>query len=148
LTEFFLPYSARREILRHAMECWPEECVGLLSGNQEPARTWRLTNVAHHAATFLVDAAEQQQVYADIEDAGHDRLAVYHSHVRSGPRPSDSDIAHAEPGILYVIVSMAVGYRGEFGAFCVEVVDGHLRAAAVKLTASPRLEECEERRSA
>ena len=43
-----------------------------------------------------------------IEDAGLDLGAIYHSHTRSDPYPSQTDINLAfYPGALYVIVGVA-----------------------------------------
>ena len=41
----------------------------------------------------------------EIEDAGHDLGAIYHSHTRSAPYPSQTDINLAfYPEAVYVIV--------------------------------------------
>jgi proteasome lid subunit RPN8/RPN11 len=44
----------------------------------------------------------------EIDDAGHDLGAIYHSHTRSEPYPSQTDINLAfYPDAIYVIVGLA-----------------------------------------
>ena len=44
----------------------------------------------------------------DIEDAGLELGAIYHSHTRTEPRPSQTDINFAKlwPGVLWIIVGL------------------------------------------
>jgi len=62
-----------------------------------------------------MDPAEQYKLQSAIEDAGLDLGAIYHSHTRSDPLPSETDInlaklgdtdAPAFPGTLYLIVGV------------------------------------------
>ena len=45
----------------------------------------------------------------EIEDAGLELGAIYHSHTRTEPRPSQTDINFAKlwPGVLWIIVGLA-----------------------------------------
>ena len=50
---------------------------------------------------------EQYRIQTAIEDAGLDLGAIYHSHTRSGPMPSQTDINLAfDPEALYLIVGV------------------------------------------
>jgi proteasome lid subunit RPN8/RPN11 len=62
-----------------------------------------------------MDPMEQYQLQEAIEQAGHDLGAIYHSHTRSDPVPSETDINLAKlgdtelpafPGTLYLIVGV------------------------------------------
>ena len=51
---------------------------------------------------------EKNKIQTAIEDAGHDLGAIYHSHTRSAPEPSQTDINLAfYPDALYLIVGVA-----------------------------------------
>ena len=61
-----------------------------------------------------MDPQEQLRITDEIEDAGLDLGMIYHSHTRSDPVPSETDINLARfgdtddpawPGTLYLIVS-------------------------------------------
>jgi proteasome lid subunit RPN8/RPN11 len=54
-----------------------------------------------------MDGMEQYRVQTAIEDAGQQLGAIYHSHTRSDPYPSQTDINLAfYPESLYVIVGV------------------------------------------
>jgi proteasome lid subunit RPN8/RPN11 len=67
----------------------------------------------------------------DIDDAGHDLGAIYHSHTRSKPYPSQTDINLAfYPEALYVIVGLA-GEEPEVRAFAIR--DGQVTEAELEV---------------
>ena len=51
------------------------------------------------------------ELHTEIEDAGLDLGAIYHSHTRTAPEPSQTDINFAKlwPGVLWIIVGLADG---------------------------------------
>jgi proteasome lid subunit RPN8/RPN11 len=55
------------------------------------------------------DPEEQLGLHNEIEDAGLELGAIYHSHTRTEPRPSQTDINFAKlwPGVLWIIVGLA-----------------------------------------
>jgi proteasome lid subunit RPN8/RPN11 len=64
---------------------------------------------------YEMDSEEQLRALNAIEDAGHDIGVIYHSHTRSDPVPSQTDINLAKmpgtgeprwPGTLYLIVGV------------------------------------------
>jgi proteasome lid subunit RPN8/RPN11 len=55
-----------------------------------------------------MEPQEQYRVQTAIEDAGLELGAIYHSHTRSAPYPSQTDINLAfYPDSLYIIVGVA-----------------------------------------
>jgi proteasome lid subunit RPN8/RPN11 len=58
---------------------------------------------------FEIDPPEQLRAISEIEGAGWDVGAIYHSHTRSAPHPSQTDInmAWGWPGTIWVIVGLA-----------------------------------------
>ncbi len=67
----------------------------------------RVRNSAASPLRYEMDGMEQYRVQTAIEDAGQQLGAIYHSHTRSDPYPSQTDINLAfYPGSLYVIVGV------------------------------------------
>jgi proteasome lid subunit RPN8/RPN11 len=60
---------------------------------------------------FRIDPDEQLELHNRIEEAGLELGAIYHSHTRTEPRPSQTDINFAKlwPGVLWIIVGLAGG---------------------------------------
>jgi [CysO sulfur-carrier protein]-S-L-cysteine hydrolase len=71
-----------------------------------------------------MDGMEQYRLQSAIEDAGLSLGAIYHSHTRSAPYPSQTDINLAfYPESLYVIVGLA-GEAPEVRAYA--ITDGEV----------------------
>ncbi|HWK26293.1 MAG TPA: M67 family metallopeptidase [Solirubrobacter sp.] len=104
------------EVIAHARADAPKECCGLIASQDGTAvAVHRARNAANSALRYAMDPAEQYKLQSAIEDAGLDLGAIYHSHTRSDPLPSETDInlaklgdtdAPAFPGTLYLIVGV------------------------------------------
>ncbi len=98
------------EIVAHALRDAPDECCGIVSaGDGEAARVYPTENIEHSPFRFVIEPQEQFRIYQEIEDAGLEMGAIYHSHTRSDPYPSQTDINFAAswPGVLWIIVGTA-----------------------------------------
>jgi [CysO sulfur-carrier protein]-S-L-cysteine hydrolase len=97
------------EIVSHAREEAPNECCGMVaSRNGDAVKVYRATNAAHSPLRYELDGAEQYKIQMEIDDAGLELGAIYHSHTRTEPYPSQTDINLAfYPDALYVIVGLA-----------------------------------------
>lgn len=103
----------------------PNECCGIIAAQDgravavHPAR-----NTAASPLRYEMDGMEQYRIQSAIEDAGRELGAIYHSHTRSAPYPSQTDINLAfYPEALCVIVGVA-GDEAEIRAF--RIVDGEV----------------------
>jgi proteasome lid subunit RPN8/RPN11 len=100
------------EIVAHAREDAPDECCGMIASRDgEAVRVYRAANAAEERLRrlrFEIGAHEQLQIQTEIDDAGLDLGAIYHSHTRTEPRPSQTDINFARgwPGVLWIIVGV------------------------------------------
>ena len=100
------------EIVAHALEDAPDECCGIVSSRDgEAVEVFRMENTAHTWMRYEMDNMELYRVVTGIEDAGLDVGIIYHSHTRSEPYPSQTDINFAKdwPGVLWIIVGLADG---------------------------------------
>jgi [CysO sulfur-carrier protein]-S-L-cysteine hydrolase len=97
------------QMLAHAREQAPNECCGMVaSRNGEAVHVYRTTNAAASPLRYEIDGAEQYRVQMAIDDDDLDLGAIYHSHTRSEPYPSQTDINLAfYPDAVYVIVGLA-----------------------------------------
>ncbi len=103
--------SLHDEIVAHAVADAPNECCGMIgSRDGEAVKVYRAQNAAASPLRYEIDGAEQYRIQMQIDDAGLDLGAIYHSHTRSEPYPSQTDINLAfYPEALYVIVGVASG---------------------------------------
>ena len=99
-------------MLAHAREEAPNECCGMVASRDGEAVTvHRATNVEASPLRFVIDSKEQLQLMGEIEAAGLDMGAIYHSHTRTAPEPSQTDITFAQgwPGVVWIIVGLKTG---------------------------------------
>jgi [CysO sulfur-carrier protein]-S-L-cysteine hydrolase len=99
------------EMVAHARADAPNECCGMVASHDgEAVRVYPATNTAASPLRYEIDGAEQYRIQLEIDDADLDLGAIYHSHTRSAPYPSQTDINLAfYPDALYVIVGLADG---------------------------------------
>ncbi|MGI8429768.1 MAG: Mov34/MPN/PAD-1 family protein [Solirubrobacteraceae bacterium] len=99
------------EMIAHARAQAPNECCGMVAARGDQAiEVHRATNAAASPLRYEIDGAEQFRIQMQIEDADLDLGAIYHSHTRSAPYPSQTDINLAfYPDTLCVIVGLANG---------------------------------------
>lgn len=97
------------EMIAHAREEAPNECCGMVgSSDGRAVSVYRAVNAEASPLRFRIDPEEQLQLHNKIEGAGLDLGAIYHSHTRTEPRPSQTDINFAQlwPGVLWIIVGL------------------------------------------
>lgn len=97
------------ELIGHARADAPNECCGIVSARDgEAVAVHRVRNAAASPLRYEMDGAEQYRVMEEIEDAGLELAAIYHSHTRSAPYPSQTDVNLAGwwPDQIYVIVGL------------------------------------------
>ena len=102
------------EMVLHARGERPRECCGLVAADGDTAvRVYRVENAHDHPEYgYVVAGRELLERLEEIEDAGWRLGAIYHSHPRTAPVPSQTDINLAFvpgvgpvwPGSLYIIV--------------------------------------------
>ena len=99
-------------IVEHARRDAPNECCGMVATRDGQAvSVHEAQNTAASPFRFEVDGLELHRTLTGIEDAGHDLGAIYHSHTRSDPYPSQTDVNFAAnwPGVEWIIVGLANG---------------------------------------
>jgi proteasome lid subunit RPN8/RPN11 len=106
-----IPRAIYEQMLAHAREEVPNECCGLIGGADGEARTlYRATNSEASPLRYNLDPQDQFRIMREMEDAGEELAAIYHSHTHSPAYPSQTDISLASyPDTVYLILSLAEG---------------------------------------
>jgi len=122
------------EIVAHARSEAPNECCGMVASEDGRAvEVYRAVNAAASPLRYEIDPADQYRIEMAIEGAGRDLGAIYHSHTRSEPYPSQTDVNLAfHPQALYVIVGLAGG-EPDVRAYRIE--DGRVAEAELEVAA-------------
>jgi len=116
------------EMVAHAREEAPNECCGFVAVRDGVAtEVRRAVNQAASPLKFEVDGLEVLHALDDFEDAGAQLGAIYHSHTRTEPYPSQTDINFAAnwPGVEWVIVGL--DRKGEAKVRTYLIEDGNVR---------------------
>jgi proteasome lid subunit RPN8/RPN11 len=120
------------EVIAHALEDPRNEVCGVVAveaGGSSPApgaaravRVHRATNVHASPLKFEIDPKELILLYNAIEAEGHALGAIYHSHVRSAPYPSQTDVNFAAnwPGVEWIIVGLAAEQEPKVRSYLIE----------------------------
>ena len=120
------------ELIEHARAEAPNECVGVVTVRDGVARrVITATNAAGSPLRYELDPRELLRIHEAIDDSGDDLGAIYHSHTRSDPIPSQTDINLAfYPESLYVIVGLE---DGEVDVRAWTIVDGKVSEAELEV---------------
>jgi [CysO sulfur-carrier protein]-S-L-cysteine hydrolase len=97
-------------IVAHARRDFPNECCGMIAVvDGRAVSVHEAENIAASPLRFEVDGMEVHHTIEAIEDAGGTMGAIYHSHTRSEPYPSQTDINFAAgwPGVEWLIVGLS-----------------------------------------
>jgi [CysO sulfur-carrier protein]-S-L-cysteine hydrolase len=114
------------EIVAHALEDPGNEVCGLVAVSDDEERSatavLRARNIHESPMKFEIDPAELLGLYNQIEDAGGALGAIYHSHVRSAPYPSQTDVnfSRSWPGVEWIIVGLSAGSEPEVRSYVIE----------------------------
>jgi len=118
-------------VVAHALEDPKNEVCGVVAVAGEGAGEGRVTSAVdvHRAVNvhasplkFEIDPSELLALYNAIDERDLELGAIYHSHVRSAPYPSQTDIAFAAnwPGVEWIIVGLSNGEAPEVRSYLIE----------------------------
>jgi len=96
-------------MIDHARAEAPNECCGMVASRDgEAVAVYPAENAAASPLRYEIDGAEQYRIQMEIDDADLELGAIYHSHTRTEPYPSQTDINLAfYPDALYLIIGLA-----------------------------------------
>jgi proteasome lid subunit RPN8/RPN11 len=97
------------EIVAHSREDAPNECCGLVAGYDGAATAvHRARNEFESPLRYNVHPSDLLRITNEIDEAGEELAAIYHSHTRSEAYPSQTDVNLAAnwPDPIYLICSL------------------------------------------
>ncbi len=124
------------ELIAHVREEPEIECCGVVAvepaggdgdgdgdgdGGARAVRVYRARNVYASPLKFEIEPEELRKLWNACEEVG-ELGAIYHSHVRSAPYPSQTDINFAAnwPGVEWIIVGLAGGEAPEVRSYLID----------------------------
>jgi proteasome lid subunit RPN8/RPN11 len=123
------------EIVAHAVRDAPNECCGVIAGSDGTANGAHATeNVAASPFRFEIDGLELMGLIDRFEAEGDELAAIYHSHTRSEPYPSQTDLNFAAmwPGVEWLIVGVPKDGEPVVRHYLIE--DGRIAEAELEVT--------------
>ena len=134
-----IPETILDAIIAQARAAAPLEACGILSGRDgRVLLAHAMANADQSADHFSMEPREQFAVAKKIRAAGHETLAIYHSHPSSPARPSEEDIRLAyTPDVVHVVLSLQEPNRPVVRGFYIR--DAGVEPAPVEIVpGSPR----------
>ncbi len=111
-----LSAEARRVIEAHAEQAYPHECCGGLYGDTTAGVCSVIEAVAFPNTTtegprrrFLIQPSDYRAAEAHARATRRTLIGFYHSHPDHPAKPSQYDLDHAWPNMLYTITSVRDG---------------------------------------
>ena len=117
------------EIVAHALEEYPNECCGILAGQDgRVTMLYRVTNVEHSPYRYSMNPKDLLAINQEIDDSRWELLVIYHSHTHSEAYPSATDVRMATwpdgksiwPEAYYILVSLMDKNNPAIRAFRIE----------------------------
>lgn len=124
------------EIVAHAVRDAPHECCGIVAVHDGAASAVHaVENQAASPFRFEVDGMEIFRLLEQIESEGGELGAIYHSHTRSDPFPSQTDVnfSYGWPGVEWIIVGVSKnGAEPEVRSYLID--EGAISEVELELT--------------
>jgi len=103
-----IPKAIYQEMFDHAKRESPLECCGVLSGKERTVqRAFELKNTDESPVSYSMAPRDQMKVFEEMEKESMEMIAIYHSHPRTIPFPSEIDVKLTfYPDVSSVIISL------------------------------------------
>jgi [CysO sulfur-carrier protein]-S-L-cysteine hydrolase len=123
------------QIVAQARDEAPNECCGIVSSRDGRAvKLYKARNARASPLAYDIDGRDLQRIYDEIDEQGLEVGIIYHSHTRSDPVPSQTDINLASPFLpdaVYVIAGVKDPERDDVRAW--HIRDGRYTEAPLEV---------------
>jgi len=127
-----LPQPFLDDMIAHAREDAPNECCGIIAGdNGRAVKLFRAKNAEASPYRYNVEPKDLFRIYRECDENGWSFLAIYHSHTASEAYPSPTDVRLAFwPEAYYVLVSLQDAEKPVVRAF--RILDGAVNEEEIR----------------
>jgi proteasome lid subunit RPN8/RPN11 len=134
LPDLEIPEDLLSRVIEHARRESPLESCGILAGKDGIiTKVYSMENTEKSSSSYLMAPEEQLKVFREVEEAGLEVSAIYHSHPHSPAFPSQRDVDYAfYPASLILIISLMDPKAPQVGAFQIE--NGKIEQKRLKVT--------------
>ncbi len=114
------------KIYQHALETYPDECCGIVTGNDKYQTIHRCENIQNQLheedpvryprdarTAYVIDRSEAEKIFIEAKRRGEDVLAFYHSHTDHDAYFSVEDVAAQTvfgepefPETIHIVISV------------------------------------------
>jgi len=107
----FLTGAIYQAMVGHARSAAPNEACGIVAGMKEKVlKFYPASNREASPTHYLLEPAEQFEIFREVEERGWGLLGIFHSHPEASAFPSQQDIEMAYyPDLIHLIVSLRKG---------------------------------------
>jgi [CysO sulfur-carrier protein]-S-L-cysteine hydrolase len=123
------------QIVAQARAEAPNECCGIVGARDGGAvRLFQARNARASPLAYEIDARDLVKIYDELDQQGLEVGIIYHSHTRSDPVPSQTDINLASPFLpdaVYLIVGVKDPERDDIRAW--HIADGEVTATQLEV---------------
>ena len=123
------------EIVAQARAEAPNECCGIVGSRDGHAvRLFKARNARASPLAYDIDGRDLQRIYDELDSDDLQVGVIYHSHTRSDPVPSQTDINLASPFLpdaVYLIVGVMDPDRDDLRAW--HIRDGQYTEARLEI---------------
>jgi proteasome lid subunit RPN8/RPN11 len=123
------------EIVAQARAEAPNECCGIVGSRDGRAvRLFKARNARASPLAYDIDGRDLQRIYDELDRDDLQVGVIYHSHTRSDPVPSQTDINLASPFLpdaVYLIVGVKDADRDDLRAW--HIRDGRYTEAELEV---------------
>jgi proteasome lid subunit RPN8/RPN11 len=123
------------EIVAQARAEAPNECCGIVGSRDGRAeRLFKARNARASPLAYDIDGRDLQRIYDEIDQDDLQVGVIYHSHTRSDPVPSQTDINLASPFLpdaVYLIVGVKDADRDDLRGW--HIRDGQYSRAELEV---------------
>lgn len=108
MTKFAMSRSLVDEMVAHCLAERPNEACGILAAKDGAiVKVICMRNASASPVRYSLDPTEQFAMYRALDENGWELGGVFHSHTRTEPLPSPTDVREASEAVPYLIVSLA-----------------------------------------
>jgi proteasome lid subunit RPN8/RPN11 len=134
-----IPLAVAEQLLDHARREVPNEACGILSGSLAEGRATTYHPARNEDASplrYSVHPEDLVRITFEIEDAGADLVAIFHSHTHTPAVPSPTDRRAAMyPDAIYLLASLTDAGASPAAALRAwRISDGQAAEVALALT--------------